>query len=219
MIDYWEAIGRLAYYKDLNDEFEKILPAAGLIPRVTAQVRGDTETALDIPAGEYEAVQDFFDPILTEPFLSLMSAGELIWTYSFQESRDAIKRLEAIVSQAQPELFGPSTNYFITLGLVIADDAFRHSLRNREDKALKVIQRLSSPENNQIVSLTNNTDFDAYSLAFCALPWDHGCNVKYKFWPGHLHPLGVDASDWAGPSNTPASPAGSWVQVAAGGKE
>lgn len=202
MIDFWEAIGRIATYEDLNSQFLELMPQAMQIPHVTTRAKkfGSVSVGLDIPGEQYEKVQNFFAPILTENYLSLMSAGELIFTYSFQESRDAMQDLLKITSNLRPKVFGPSTKYFITLGVLIVDEIFRHNLRDKGTSSLKVIRRLSDPENDQITELAKDTKFETAATAFSQNPWDGGCHCRLIYWEGHLHPLAIDKvggqSDW-----------------------
>jgi hypothetical protein len=205
MIDFWEAIGRLATYKDLNNEFLKVLPPVGVIPQVSAKTYDSTGVGLDIPQAQYEAIQTFFAPILSENYLSLMAAGELIWTYSYQKSRDAMNELIKLTSQATPELFGPSTRYFITLGIVIVDDIFRHNLQNKQADAVKVLLRLSDLDNDQITNLANDPRFEAAATAFSKI-WDEACNDLLHYRPGHLHPMPLSTGGWQSGKETP--PAG-----------
>jgi hypothetical protein len=193
VIDYWESIGRLAYYPELYAKFEEVLPAAGQIPNVAAQANNSkaTATGLFIPDSQYKDVQDFLSPVLTEGFLSLMAAGELIWTFSFRESRAAFKQLQDLIAQAQPALYGPSTSYFISLGLVIVDDVFRDQLKATKGGPVTTLRRLSPRQTDQIDALINDPRFEPVVLAFASKPWEFGCNDRLLPWGGHLHPEGV----------------------------
>jgi hypothetical protein len=200
MIDYWEAIGRLATYKELNDEFLKILPPVGGIPTKNAAGGGEYSAGcgLDIPEQQYNAVQDFFRPVLTEQYLSLMSAGELIWTYSFPRSRGGMTKLEDRIAKAQPKLHGPSTNYYITLGILIVDELFREQVRKEGAGGTTLLRRLATTQARQIINLANDKDFSDCASDFSFEAWDGGCNVRLICWEGHLHPLGMNEyKSWA----------------------
>ena len=151
MIDYWEAIGRLATYKDLNAALLEILPYVEPLSPVFVNV-DDTHTAagFQIPESQYKDVQKFFNPVLAEGCMSLMAAGEIIRTYAFQSSRDAMLKLQSVIAQTVPELYGPSARYFITLGILIVDGVFRHNLQTQRTKAENLLARLSDPRDDSI---------------------------------------------------------------------
>lgn len=192
MIDFWEAIGRLATYERLNSKFVAILPPPAMIQAVEGYVAFNSQApGLNIPPDQYQRVQDFFEPLLTENYLSLMAAGELIWAYSFEKSREAMKKLIPITDRYSVDLYGPSTRYFITLGALISDQYFRRDLTQENTRALKLIERLSDPEKHTIIDLAANDDFNKAAVEFCLKPWEIGCNVFIFYWSGHLHSLAV----------------------------
>lgn len=195
MIDYWEAVGRLATYKTLNDRLVKVLPPPGAMSPVSVPFQGGTAAGFDIPQTQYDAVQQFLNPVLTEGYLSLMSAGEIIWTYSFQQSREAMQTLPDVIARATPEVFGPSTRYFITLGILIVDEIFRHNLQKADSEGVKALQ-LADSERDKIANLAKISEFETMATDFSKSPWAGGCNVRLCDWEGHLHPPCVDAVEW-----------------------
>ncbi len=217
MIDFWEAIGRLATYKDLNEKFLRVLPPVGRIEpaRVHSKTLDISGLGLDIPGKQYQAVQDFFHPILAENFLSLASAGELLWTYNFNESREAMNQLIDLTRRATPDLFDPSSRYFITLGLLIVDKTFRQNLQNKEPDAVKIILRLSYPENNRIVHLASDPKFRDPCDGFGKKPWDIACNVGLSYWEGYLQVVGMTA-DWQSGKATEPQTTNQYVSSSAG---
>jgi len=197
MIDYWEAIGRLATYKDLSAALLEILPYVEPLSPVFVNV-DDTHTAagFQIPESQYKDVQKFFNPVLAEGCMSLMAAGEIIRTYAFQSSRDAMLKLQSVIAQTVPELYGPSARYFITLGILIVDGVFRHNLQTQRTKAENLLARLSDPRDDSINNLAHTPDFETAAVGFSAEPWEKGCAVRLLFSEGHLHPVGVATGAW-----------------------
>ena len=57
------------------------------------------EAGLEIPGDQYEAVQDFFNRILEDQYLSLLSAVELIWTDRFEKSWAAKRNVQTFISR------------------------------------------------------------------------------------------------------------------------
>ena len=205
MIDFWEAIGRLATYKRLNEEFLRVLPPVEAVSSemVYSERLDATGVGANIPEENYKEVQDFFDQILTENFLSLMSAGELIWSYNYQESRDAMNTIICITSKAPSELFGPSTRYFISLGLLIVDSQFREGVKKKTADATKVIRRLSDRAIDHINYLANNEEFNEACVRFGKKPWDIACDIGLHYRNGYMHGVGISKGNWTQKSSSP----------------
>ena len=189
MIDFWEALGRLAYDKDLFDKFqEKLGPPTRLrSERVTENKV--TATVLNISEKAYEAVQDFFGPILAEQFVSLFVAGELIWTFSWETTRDALAKMHGPISAMKFD--NPPTSYFIALGLILVDARFRDKVATSTDNCVRALPRLSQPQRDHLVSVVKNRDFLANMDDF-EDPWDEGCFEWLMFRREYVHPVAVD---------------------------
>jgi len=165
MIDFWEALGRLAYDQELFNKFQEVLgqpPASGYLPMkdlmTEKKLPADgktaspstlriTATVLEIPREDYEKVQNFLRPILTEHYVSLFVAGELIWTFSRQDIRAAFTGLHDPISSVR--LHAPSTSYFINLGLLLVDKLFREKvteIAKADNDLAPLLPRLSDLE-------------------------------------------------------------------------
>jgi hypothetical protein len=192
MIDYWEAIGRLAYDEKLFAEFEKILPTKPIKWITVAGVK-ITSTSLVITEGVYRDLQAFLRQILTEQYVSLFAAGELVWTFSQTATRTTFGLLQNEISQAEPRLENPSTSYFITLGLLIVDGLFREKVAASPKGSAHLSPRLSAREGDQIVALAKNPDFEKSADEFTKIPWEQGCGVGGTPRPDYLHPLLLNA--------------------------
>ena len=101
MIDYWEAIGRLAYDPELADGFLEVLPPAGEFPIVHVKRPEGECTGVGIPKEVYEAVQGYLEPYLAEGYLSLTAAGELAWAFSYKEVRKFTKAMNRLMKGAR----------------------------------------------------------------------------------------------------------------------
>jgi len=211
MIDYWEALGRLAYEKGLYAEFEKVLlyefkrafPPNGTIPWVNVTKKDITETGLDIPKHVYQRVQQFLGPILAEQHVSVFVAGELIWTFSGERARKGFEEMNAIVSQAPPELFSPSTSYFIALGILLVDGNFRRDVMKSADGGAALLPRLTDPQRKQLEAVLHHPGFKK-ALNMLTLIWDEGCNDDLICRVEYRHPLAANA---APKKHSPAPPA------------
>ena len=192
MIDYWEALGRLAFDAELTEGFLRVLPPAGLFPLVTATRDEHQCTGVDIPGKFYDDVQRYLEPVLTEHYLSLTGAGELIWAFSYENVREFARALNKIVAKARPRLSSPSTAYFISLGLVTADGRFRHKVMKSDSRSLDRFRRMSDPEVKNLLGVMENQDFESKIGVFSSL-WPLGCIDDYVFYEGHLHPFAVNA--------------------------
>lgn len=187
MIDFWEALGRLVCDEELSRKFETVVtPLSAALPHTILPHK-----PIDIEDDAYNVVQSFWEPVLTQPYLSLMAAGELIWAYRFDESRQAMKTLQGIIAETKPKLHNPSTSYLIALGSIIADELLRPQVAHKKPNPL-AIRRLSAPEQHHLTSLAANESFGTAAVRFCDGPWDGGCNVRMLYWEGHLHPRGID---------------------------
>lgn len=204
MIDYWEAIGRLAYDEDLFSKFQKVLPSPENIQweTVTATAIKASSTCLNIPERQYKAVQAFLSPILTEQYLSLFAAGELIWTFNTEKSRESFCRMQPAILAAEPRLPCPSASYFIALGLVIVDGLFRKEAERRTRKApgtsealRDLLPRLSDPQRDQIMNLVKCPRFQEFAEMFDSDPWEQGCFVAESTRAEYRHPIALDAKE------------------------
>src|SRR5579871_6337459 len=150
MIDYWEALGRLAYDKGLFDQFKEVLgpPNPQYLPSETVTVKTVTATVLNIPEDAYKSVQRFLTPILTEQYVSVFVAGELIWTFSQEKYRKAFANLYNPISRVK--LHSPSTSYFIALGLLLVDKTFRAEVAKSGKNRIELLPRLSDPQRDQL---------------------------------------------------------------------
>ena len=182
MIDFWEAIGRLACDSKLQGDFYTTQPDPHPVPTTKA---ANGNIALDIEGVAYQKTQDFFEGVLTQGLLSLMSAGELIRAASFADSRAALAKMPAIISSASPALAEPSTSYYIALGMIVIDEDYRALLKTGK-AALKGRPPMSSDEQKQIMQLLQSCDSTARE--FCFSPWGGGCTARHSYWDGHLHP-------------------------------
>src|SRR5579885_2168355 len=171
MIDFWEALGRLAYDQELFDQFQTLLgqplPDGAYLPseKLTTKKEHITATVLRIPRESYEKVQDFMRPILTEHYVSLFVAGELIWTFSRKGIREAFANLHGPISARK--LHAPSTSYFITLGLLLVDKLFRDKVA----KAGQDLSRLSDPERQQLQTVLCDKRF-THNMELFEDQWD-----------------------------------------------
>jgi hypothetical protein len=191
MIDYWEALGRLACDKGLFDQFKEVLgpPSPQYLPSETVTVNHVTATVLKLPEDAYKSVQGFLSPILTEHYVSVFVAGELIWTFSQDKSRKAFAGLHASISKAKPDC--PSTSYFIALGLLLVDKIFRAEVAKGGKNRVEVLPRLSDLERDHVGALMEDDDF-LRSVGDFEDIWDEGC-FDWLFWEaGYVHPLAVN---------------------------
>jgi hypothetical protein len=191
MLEYWEAVGRLTYEKGLFSELEKVLGPPTDIPWITATNNNYKSACLNIQEKQFRDVQDFFSPILTEQLLSLVAAGELIWMFSGGKLRTQFHHLHAIVSKTPPILFGPSTSYFIALGIVIVDGLFRKKVEESDASCLKALPRLSDKQREQIQALFKNPLFKE-ALRPIESFWDEGCLDRLIPYPVYAQPVGAN---------------------------
>jgi hypothetical protein len=199
MIEYWEALGRLAYEKELFDEFKRALGPPVEVPWITVSVGKYPCSGFDIAEAEYKKAQRFLAPILTEGFLSLMAAGELIWMFSTESVRAAFDHVNGIVSGTGPALYGPSTSYFIALGLIIVDPRFREKLQDSYEGCFFTLPRLSDRERDQIKALLRDTDFPD-ALGPIEFLWTKACNDQCVANPFFLLPAGMSRSPTVSPT-------------------
>jgi hypothetical protein len=220
MIDYWESIGRLASSKNLHEELTNTLDQGGQrhlrVVYATATAPQIKTRVLDIHGAEYQMVQDVLSPVLTEKFLSLMAAGELIWTYRSKKSRDVIARLNGLMAGTGRDLNSPSTSYFIALGLVIVDAGFRQTLKNSNGGSVELLPRLSPQEREQINTLITIGAFETAAQALAQMLWDGGCNIALCFWKGYLHGTGVEVLSANGDSHAATEITEGHFEAAAG---
>ncbi len=196
MIDYWEALGRLATDAELHKNFEalKANQQAPQIVTIHPNEGISTSRGLNIPGQSYTDVQGFFSGVLTEQVMSVMSAGELIWTYSFDKTRTAISNINQFMGKAQPQLSAPSTSYYIALGRVMVDDWACKQLTAPGADTAKLLPRLSVIEQQRLIGLLASAVFLALLAALRSGPWDNGCDVAAIFWPGYVQPMGINAN-------------------------
>jgi hypothetical protein len=191
MIDYWEAIGRLVYDEDLIYTFKTILPPPESIKVVTLTSRESdtTSTCLDISEEKYKAVQACLSPVLAEQHLSLFAAGELIWTFYSEKSRNLFDQMCQLISQKGSRLNCPSTSYFIALGLVLVDRRFREEVI----ACTQALPRLSAPQRDHIRALVACPEFPKLAEEFDEIPWEQGCYVGEVARIEYRHPIALDA--------------------------
>ncbi len=205
MIDYWEAIGRLASDKKLADGLEKILPAPGEYPYSPTIRENQVFGGLDIPKHLYDAVQAYLEPVLSQQYLSLTAAGELLWAYSYKEVRNFIGVLNGILSTgAHPKVEAPSASYFIALGLLVNDKGFREKVRDGHADSIKRLRNLKPGHLENLMSVIKNPTFESSVKSDIDFFWMKGCqstlivSKDYIFTPGIKALPGALASKAAG---------------------
>ncbi|MBV9443112.1 MAG: hypothetical protein JO091_06510 [Acidobacteriaceae bacterium] len=194
MIDYFEAIGRLVSYPELQI---KLPSGPALQPKLAILTKDQKDGAwrldqrirLDFRANDYDdltyiEVQENFADVLGEGFISFPSAGELLWTYNRLQNANAnvkgwYNTLVTLAEQATRGLPGPSTAYFIALGAMVVDKKFVEKLKaNSQDRetllAKKFLRRLSEREKEQIEELARG-DFGSAAQEFSKAFWDEMC--------------------------------------------
>ena len=200
MIDFWEAIGRLASDKKLAEGFAALLPPPGPFRYVELKrsVYINNEqyqypcTGVDIPEELYLNVQKYLEPVLAERYLSLMAAGELIMAFSYPQLREAAARLLDItaISEARPQFSSPSASYFINLGLLLVDTRFRHKVQRGEDYAVERLDYLPDAQRENLLAIMDTDDFKTNIRPF-ELLWPCGCNALWVFEEKHYMPMGL----------------------------
>jgi hypothetical protein len=217
MIDYWEAIGRLASNAQLNNQFQNM--AACTKPRKAALVYGkDGSVAgngLDIAKTDFDEVQGFIGKVLTEKTLSLIGAGELMWDFSFPQSRSAMVDVNGVIAGKVTGLGTPSTAYFIALGKVIVDATLRAAVTKPGANLAAAFPRLSAVEIAAIALLLETAAFLKAVEEFGEFPWEPGCIGGSDFTAGYIQPKGIWAKKKAGRLVT--NPGGTWGAAATAG--
>jgi hypothetical protein len=215
MIDYWEAIGRLASNAQLNNQFQSMnactkTRTAALVYAKDGSVAGN---GLDIDKTDFDQVQGFIGGVLTEKSLSLIGAGELMWDFSFPQSRTAMVNLNGVISGVVTGLSNPSTAYFIALGKVIVDATLRNSLTAPGAKLPATFPRLSAVEIAAIGLLLATKAFLQAVEEFGEFPWECGCIGGSDYTEGYIQPTGIWAAKKAG--RLVMAQGGTWAPVAA----
>jgi hypothetical protein len=194
VIDLWEALGRVSSDLALQKELFEKFPKTGRLKPY------DDLPEVEIATEDYTTMRNFAQPLVHLKCVSLMAAGELLMSIDSETSRKALAQLAPLIQQAQPALTTPtSTNYNIALGIAIVDEQIRAKLANPTLPVDHVVPRLPTLTTNEqanLKTLAANSHFGSAAHDFCIVLWTKGCNVKLEFWPGHLHPLGVDADQW-----------------------
>jgi hypothetical protein len=111
--------------------------------------------------------------------------------------------MNAIVSQAPPELFSPSTSYFIALGILLVDGNFRRDVMKSADGGAALLPRLTDPQRKQLEAVLHHPGFKK-ALNMLTLIWDEGCNDDLICRVEYRHPLAANA---APKKHSPAPPA------------
>jgi len=193
MIDYWEAIGRLACDVELAKGFLKVLPKKKLRSETVKRPEGPC-TGVVIPGAAYQAVQRYLEPHLAEGYLSLTAAGELIWAFSYPEIRRFTLQVNRITANARPRrVSSPSASYFITLGALIADGEFREDfLSPSPDSSTQArLRRLPAVQLDNLRSIVTSREFARAIKLFTPI-WFPGCLDHLIFYDGLVHPYGIN---------------------------
>jgi hypothetical protein len=192
MIDFWEALGRMANDRRVCDAFIDSLVLPRTIERETVKDKRGDRTGLNIPDGHYVGIQGFWRTRLHQGVVSIMAAGELDWTFSFGKPRDEIKKICEIVKQQGSAIESPTTAYFIGLGMLITDEYLRDAVKKPGGDGL-LPTGLSGTERATLLRLAGLEDFDLVCARFCESPWDGStqCHAAAVVWPGHRHVLAM----------------------------
>jgi hypothetical protein len=215
MTDYWEAIGRLASNAQLNNQFQSMEACTKTRTPVTIYAKDGTVAGkgLDIDKTDFGKVQGFMGGVLTEKSLSLIGAGELMWDFSFAQSRNAMISINGIIAGVVTTLPTPSTAYFIALGKVIVDATLRRALTAPGANLPAAFPRLSAVEIAAIGLLLGTLAFLNAVELFGELPWEPGCIGGSDYAEGYIQPTGIWATKTAG--RLVANPGGTWAPAAA----
>lgn len=204
MIDYWEAIGRLACDGELAKGLMGILPKAKPFPWVETIRDGYKTFGIDIPLDLYSKVQNYLEPHLSEQWMSVNSAGELIWACSYPGVRKFLLGAGETLRVMEPKIPSVSTGYFIALGVVICDPGFRHALKANDARSARHMSRLSMPQQAHLCALIDHKPFNRLLQGF-EFPWEAGCGDDSIVQKRHLYSPGLNAPPAAAKPKTAAA--------------
>lgn len=192
MIDYWEAIGRLAYDNALAKGFEQIVPPPGEYPYLPTIKENQVFGGLAIPESLYAAAQGYLEPVLSQQYLSLTATGELLWAYSYKQVRDFIGVLHGILTtEAHPKVDSPPASYFMALGVLVNDKGFRKSVQAGDAASIKRLRHLKPAHLDNLMSVINNPKFEKSVESDIDSLWIEGCQSCLVFSESTLFTPGI----------------------------